>query len=58
MEQPEPVHVEVEPATEPIEGTVTQPGRPPRRFSGWMELVGLLECARGSARTDDANPAS
>lgn len=60
MEPTEPVRIEVEPAAEPIEGTVTQPGRAPRRFFGWMELVGLLEGARldVSQRTDGKDPAS
>ena len=60
MDPLEPVRVEVEPATDPIEGTVTQPGRPPRRFFGWMELVGLLECARleGPGCADGPDPAS
>jgi hypothetical protein len=35
---------------EPVGGTMTQPQRPIRTFSGWFELVGFLEEAVRAAR--------
>jgi hypothetical protein len=45
---------------EPVGGTMTQPQRPMRTFSGWFELVGFLEEAVRGARhaSIDTQPGS
>ena len=47
--RPERVWIEVDPASDPIAGVVHQGVEPGRPFSGWLELVALLESTRGPA---------
>jgi hypothetical protein len=50
----EPVLIEIDPSAEPIAGVVRHGSGPARSFSGWLELVALLESERQLA--DGANP--
>ena len=38
--------IDLEPGAEPIQGLVSQDGRPARSFTGWLELSTALELAR------------
>ncbi len=48
---PSPLHLtlELELAHEPIEGRLSHPGGEPRRFVGYVELIGALEELRTQA---------
>lgn len=48
------VWIEIDPAADPISGVVRHGSDHARAFSGWLELVALLE----SERRPDANPNS
>ena len=50
------VWIEIDPAAEPISGVVHHGSDPARRFSGWLELVALLESERRPARGPSAPP--
>ena len=39
--------------SDPIAGSVEAPDEPPRRFSGWIELVEAIEDARRGAAPAD-----
>jgi hypothetical protein len=41
------LHIEV--GSDPIAGSVDRTGRESRQFSGWIELVALIESAREAA---------
>jgi len=48
------VIIEFDPAAELIQGWLTQDGRPPTFFSGWLELASALERARPQHLPDSA----
>jgi hypothetical protein len=50
----ERVLIEIDPSADPITGVVRHGAGPARSFSGWLELVALLESERQLA--DGANP--
>jgi hypothetical protein len=52
------VRIEIDPAAEPIAGLIHHGSRPARPFSGWLELIALLESERGapSGPTTSADP--
>ncbi len=56
------LHLAIERGSDPIRGSVELPGEEPRSFSGWIELVEVIEQARigsdrcaGGPRTDTVN---
>jgi hypothetical protein len=53
---PDRVWIEVDPASEPIAGVIHDGSGPGRPFAGWLELVALLEAARGPAPGPDSRP--
>jgi hypothetical protein len=42
------LHLIIEVGSDPISGCVDRDGSEPSRFSGWIELVSLIESARDS----------
>ena len=39
--------------SDPITGSLTVPGREPRRFQGWIELTEAIEAARRRSEIDE-----
>jgi hypothetical protein len=46
---PDRVLIEIDPAAEPISGVIRHGASPARAFSGWLELVALLDSERRPA---------
>jgi hypothetical protein len=53
------VRIEIDPGADPISGVVRHGSEPARTFSGWLELVALLESERRPAAgpSSPADPA-
>lgn len=48
--------LDIDPGSDPIEGAISGPGRPGRRFCGYLQLMAAVEDARADgARADGAD---
>lgn len=42
------LHLEIEPGSDPIAGSIGAPDEEPRSFNGWIELTEAIEAARAA----------
>jgi hypothetical protein len=42
------LHLEIEPGSDPIAGSIRGPDEEPKSFSGWIELTEAIEAARAA----------
>jgi hypothetical protein len=42
------LHLEIQPGSDPIAGSIGGPDEEPRSFSGWIELTEAIEAARAA----------
>jgi hypothetical protein len=47
------VELSIDIASDPISGWISTPSEDSQRFSGWIELVSLLEAARAASATPE-----
>jgi len=56
-DQPLHITIDVSVAEDQIQGHISEGEAQPRRFSGWLGLIGELDGMLGSRRLDDPDPA-
>jgi hypothetical protein len=55
-EGPLVLRLEVDRDTEPITGTLSQPGHPKRSFTGWLALTDVIESIRAAENEQSPKP--